>query len=99
MARKQLSQKTIDICKATAPIVAENGVAITATMYRHMLGDNPELRQVFNGANQSLGVEKTRASQTETFSHEMFNGPEQSGETASDPSAGDLWVYSQHRQP
>ncbi len=72
MARKQLSQKTIDICKATAPIVAENGVAITATMYRHMLGDNPQLRQVFNSANQSCGVEKTRASQTEAFSHEMF---------------------------
>ena len=72
MARKQLSQKTIDICKATAPIVAENGVAITTTMYRHMLGDNPQIRQVFNGANQSFGVEKTRASQTEAFSHEMF---------------------------
>ena len=47
MAPKQLSQKTIDIVRATAPVVAEHGMAITSTMYRNMFRDHPELRQVF----------------------------------------------------
>ena len=72
MATKQLSQNTIDIVKATAPVLAEHGVTITSTMYRNMFRDHPELRQVFNPANQGVGVEKTRASQVETFSHQLF---------------------------
>jgi len=79
MSTKQLSQNTIDIVKATAPVLAEYGVAITSTMYRNMFRDNPELRQIFNPANQGFGVEKTRASQTEAFSHQLFTDPSGAG--------------------
>jgi nitric oxide dioxygenase len=79
MGTKPLSQKTIDIVKATAPVIAEHGVAITSTMYRNMFRDHPELRSVFNPANQAFGVEKTRASQTEAFSHQLFTDPSGTG--------------------
>ena len=79
MAPKQLSQDTIDIVRATAPVVAEHGMAITSTMYHNMFRDNPELRQIFNPANQSSGNEKTRASQTEAFSQQLFTEPSEVG--------------------
>ncbi len=75
MATKQLSPKTIEIVKATAPVLAEHGVAITTTMYRNMFEEHPEVKQYFNPANQSSGVEKTRASQTEAFSDQLFTAP------------------------
>ena len=59
MATERLSQKTIEIVQTTAPVLAEHGVAITSTMYRNRFRDHPELRQVFNPANQGVGVEKT----------------------------------------
>ena len=72
MQSNHLSQATIDTVKATVPVIAEHGIAIVATMYRNMFRDNPEVKAFFNPANQSFGTGKTRASQVEAFSDQVF---------------------------
>mmetsp|Transcript_19578 Transcript_19578/g.25000 ORF Transcript_19578/g.25000 Transcript_19578/m.25000 type:complete len:448 (+) Transcript_19578:181-1524(+) len=47
----QLSQETIDIVKATAPVIAEHGYSITRNMYGRMLKD-PEVAALFNPSHQ-----------------------------------------------
>lgn len=42
-----LSQKTIDIVKATAPILQDKGVEITTRMYARMADEEPELKALF----------------------------------------------------
>jgi len=42
-----LSEKTIEIVKATAPVVAENAEAITSTMYEIMFTNHPEVKELF----------------------------------------------------
>ncbi len=48
---KALSPTTIAVVKATAPLLAEHGAAITAAMYRRLFKDE-HIRQLFNHANQ-----------------------------------------------
>src|SRR5262245_5661559 len=72
MAGKQLSEQTIEVVKATAPVIAEHGLKIVTTMYRNMFRDNPEVKPYFNQANQASGADKTRASQTEAFNEQLF---------------------------
>jgi nitric oxide dioxygenase len=45
-----LSEKTIEICKATAPVIVEHGEAITAKMYEILFTDYPETRVLFGEA-------------------------------------------------
>ena len=45
-----LSQKSIDIVKATAPVVAANAEAITSTMYEIMFTNHPEIKELFKDA-------------------------------------------------
>lgn len=47
-----LSQSTIDTVKATAPVLAEHGYAITKTMYKKMLSENSEVKALFNPTHQ-----------------------------------------------
>jgi nitric oxide dioxygenase len=47
-----LSQETIDICKSTAPVLAEHGYSITKTMYSKMLADHPDVSELFNKTHQ-----------------------------------------------
>jgi len=47
-----LSPKTIEIVKATAPVLAEHGPTITTTMYRNMFSKHPELKEIFNHRHQ-----------------------------------------------
>lgn len=42
-----LSQKTIDIVKATAPVLQDKGVEITTRMYARMADEQPELKALF----------------------------------------------------
>lgn len=42
-----LSQKTIDIVKATAPILQAKGVEITTRMYERLFSDYPETKAFF----------------------------------------------------
>ncbi len=45
-----LSQKTIEICKATAPVLTEHGEAITSRMYEILFENYPETRPLFGEA-------------------------------------------------
>ena len=53
-----LSDKTIAIVKATAPVVAENAVAITRRFYELMFAGNPEVKVFFNQAHQTSGTQQ-----------------------------------------
>eukprot|EP00873_Tetraselmis_striata_P015776 jgi/Tetstr1/436040/TSEL_024919.t1 len=58
-AEAGLSQKTIGIVKATAPVMAEHGYAITKAMYGRMLTNNPSVSELFNKTHQvEMGGEK-----------------------------------------
>lgn len=50
-----LSEKTIQIVKATAPAVAEHAEAITRRFYSLMFVGNPEVKAFFNQAHQHSG--------------------------------------------
>ena len=53
MTREQKSLIT-----ATAPLLEEHGVALTTHFYRRMFSHNPELKNVFNLANQRTGKQQ-----------------------------------------
>lgn len=47
------------LVKGTVPILKANGVALTTYFYNRMLSKNPELRHIFNQANQHTGAQPT----------------------------------------
>ncbi|MGF1702698.1 NO-inducible flavohemoprotein [Photobacterium makurazakiensis] len=53
-----ISQKTIDTVKATAPLLAQTGPALTAHFYDRMFAHNPELNDIFNMSNQRNGDQR-----------------------------------------
>lgn len=69
----KISPQTVQIVKATVPVLAEHGMTIVMTMYRNMFRDNPEVKSLFNQANQATGENKTRASQLESFNGQVFS--------------------------
>lgn len=73
MTTLNISSKTVELVKATVPVLAEQGMVIVATMYRNMFRDNPEIKPLFNQANQAAGDNKTRASQLESFNAQVFS--------------------------
>ncbi|WP_257281259.1 NO-inducible flavohemoprotein [Endozoicomonas sp. ISHI1] len=50
-----LSEKTICIVKATAPVMAECGEAITRHFYQRLFSHHPELLNIFNASHQKTG--------------------------------------------
>lgn len=50
-----LSEKTIEIVKSTAPLLAEAGTVVTDHFYKRMFSHNPELKHIFNMTNQATG--------------------------------------------
>lgn len=63
-----LDKKTIDTIKATAPALGEKGVDITMRMYEIMFDRYPEVKTMFNQANQhSEGQPKTLAHSVHAF--------------------------------
>ena len=50
-----LDKRTIDIIKSTVPVLQERGTEITKRFYEMMLGENPELKNIFNQTNQRKG--------------------------------------------
>ncbi|MBC3538998.1 NO-inducible flavohemoprotein [Rufibacter sediminis] len=48
-----------ELVRGTVPILREHGVALTTYFYDRMLTHNPELRNVFNSANQRTGAQPT----------------------------------------
>jgi nitric oxide dioxygenase len=53
-----LSPQTIEIVKATAPVVAEHAEAITRRFYTLMFAGNPEVQAYFNPAHQHSGIQQ-----------------------------------------
>jgi nitric oxide dioxygenase len=53
-----LSAKTIEIVKATAPVIAATGPTLTAHFYDRMFAHNPELKDIFNMSNQRNGNQR-----------------------------------------
>lgn len=53
-----LDQKTIDVVKATLPAVAQLGPKLTAAFYEKMLGNYPELKNIFNMTHQQTGSQR-----------------------------------------
>ena len=53
-----LSQRTIDIVKATAPVLEEHGETLTQHFYKRMFAHNPEVAPFFNPAHQRAGSQQ-----------------------------------------
>lgn len=53
-----LTQKTKDIVKATAPVLAEHGYDIIKCFYKRLFEAHPELKNVFNMAHQEQGQQQ-----------------------------------------
>ncbi len=53
-----LTQKTKDIVKATAPVLAEHGYDIIKCFYTRMFKAHPELKNIFNMAHQERGQQQ-----------------------------------------
>ncbi|WP_082232008.1 NO-inducible flavohemoprotein [Halobacillus massiliensis] len=50
-----LDEKTITTVKATVPVLAEHGEAITKHFYKRLFEAHPELKNIFNMTNQRAG--------------------------------------------
>lgn len=53
-----LTEAQKNIVKNTVPILREHGVDLTSHFYKRMLGQNPELKQVFNRGHQEAGKQQ-----------------------------------------
>ena len=50
-----LDNRTIEIVKSTLPLLENAGVEVTDHFYKRMFSHNPELKDIFNLANQATG--------------------------------------------
>lgn len=57
---QEISQQTIDIVKATAPVIKEHGNTITTRMYEIMFETHPEVKSQFDMAAQANGKQPTK---------------------------------------
>lgn len=53
-----LNPRTIEIVKATAPILEQHGEALTRHFYKRMFSLNPEVAPLFNPSNQAAGSQQ-----------------------------------------
>ncbi|MFL9868467.1 NO-inducible flavohemoprotein [Paraburkholderia fungorum] len=53
-----LTQRTKDIVKATAPVLAQHGLPIIERFYRRLFDAHPELKNTFNMAHQEQGQQQ-----------------------------------------
>lgn len=56
--------QTLEIVKATVPVLEEHGNAITTVFYQNMFAQHPELLDIFNETNQKLGRQQTALATT-----------------------------------
>ncbi|KAI0454219.1 globin-like protein [Xylaria acuta] len=66
-----LTPSQIAVVKATAPVLKVHGETIATLFYKNMLNANPELRNIFNEANQ-IGGAQPRALAGAVFSYATF---------------------------
>ncbi len=76
---RELSSTTIGIVKATAPVLVQNGVAITTAMYERLFVD-AEIKALFDQAAQESGEQPRRlAAAIVAFAQNVDNLPALSG--------------------
>ena len=68
-----LSAETLATIKSTAPLLAEQGEAITGLFYSKLFRNHPELQHIFNMANQAQG-EQPRALAESVFMYASHIG-------------------------
>ncbi len=56
----EISQNTIDIVKATAPVLKEHGKTITSRMYEIMFATHPEVKSQFDMSAQANGTQPAK---------------------------------------
>lgn len=54
-----MTKEQKELVSGTVPVLREHGVALTTYFYNRMLTHNPELKNVFNSANQHNGAQPT----------------------------------------
>ena len=55
-----LTDKHIDIIKSTIPLLENAGPALTDHFYQRLFSHNPELKDIFNMANQQNNFRKNK---------------------------------------
>lgn len=50
-----MTPQQIELVTSTVPVLREHGVALTSYFYKRMLGNNPDLKNVFNMDSQTSG--------------------------------------------
>ncbi|AFZ35292.1 Nitric oxide dioxygenase [Stanieria cyanosphaera PCC 7437] len=58
--KNQVSQKTIDIVKSTAPLLKQHGEKITKKMYEIMFRNHPEVKEQFDMSAQANGSQPAK---------------------------------------
>jgi nitric oxide dioxygenase len=58
-----VSPRTIEIVKATVPVLQEHGLTLTQHFYKRMFNDVPELKNIFNMGNQAGGKQQMALAQ------------------------------------
>lgn len=71
-----LTQKTKDIVKATAPVLAEHGYPIIQRFYERLFQDHPELKNVFNMVHQEQGQQQQALARAVYAYAENIENPE-----------------------
>ncbi|MDR6197555.1 NO-inducible flavohemoprotein [Siphonobacter sp. SORGH_AS_0500] len=64
------------LIRATVPVLREHGVALTTYFYNRLLTHNPELKNVFNSANQRTGAQPTALAMSVLAYAEHIDNPE-----------------------
>lgn len=59
MAEAVMTPHQIQLVKATVPVLKDHGTTITTHFYKRMLGNHPELNNIFNQAHQVTGAQPT----------------------------------------
>jgi len=57
---RKLSESSVAIVKATAPVLKQQGLAITRRMYERMFAAHPEVKDMFDAAAQESGEQPKR---------------------------------------
>ena len=71
-----LPTDTRALVKATAPVLQENGVALTRHFYARMFTHNPELREIFNQGHQRSGAQQQALAMAVAAYAEHIDHPE-----------------------
>ncbi len=75
-----VSDDTLLIVNATAPVLAEHGEALTRHFYQRMFAENPEVKPFFNPAHQAAGTQQRALAAAITSYATYLGTPEKLGD-------------------